>query len=137
VQDVWLTGQFHHLIGVQPDLDYFGGYGRTRLVPTGGTLTRALYVARPAYLHGVVVCGRTDELQILSRAQWVIRTRGPVYSRSRTVIRPASVTSVSTREHPDFFDVSIVTVRLGSVTREYPVRSESSVESTLLALVSR
>jgi hypothetical protein len=135
-QDVWLTGQFRELTRSQPEVQYFGGYGRGRLVPKGGAVARALSVVRPAVLHGVIVGGRGDELQLLSRRQWLTRARGPVYSRARTVIRPSSVTSVATVPHPDFYDVNTVSIQLGSTTVEYPVRPGSQVERALLALVA-
>jgi hypothetical protein len=137
VQDVWITTQFRDLVRAQPDLDYFGGYGRTRLTPRGGFLARAAYLLRPAVLHAVIVCGSPTELVLLSSREWMLRGRGANYTRARTIIRPSSVTSVSSAEHPTFPGINVVTLHLGSALVEYPVRAGSRVEAALLALSAR
>ncbi len=137
LDDVSIPSEYRELLRLEPDLEYFGGYGRTRLDPIGGRLTHALHRLMPAVLHGAIVCGTQDELQLLSRREWLVRSRVPVLSSARTVVRLSTVDSVTAQKHPAYSGADVVTVRAGAALLGLITPPDSIVERTLLSIARK
>jgi hypothetical protein len=133
-RDVDLAAAFRHLVRREPDTRLLAAHGRLVLAPTGGAITRALHVVYPMTLHGALICGNGNELQVLSRRDWMVRGNRPEHSLARTVLSLATLDAVTSQPDPEYTGVRVVTLRAGATSIDMPVPADSAAERVLLSL---
>ncbi|MCU1542479.1 MAG: hypothetical protein JWM50_344 [Microbacteriaceae bacterium] len=135
--DAMFVTAYRELAAREPQLRLLAAHGRTRVGRRGGALSRLVDGVLPVTLHGAIVAAGVDDLQVLSRWDWLVRGGSPVLSRARTVVRLASVSSVTKAEHPRLVGVTVVSFGLGAGVVEIPVPTGSTAERALLAAGKR
>ena len=131
-KDVALVTSFRDLVRADAGLRLLAAHGRSIVATSGDALAQAAHLAYPATLHGIVVSANNDELQLLSRRDWIVRRGAPVVSRVRTVIPFHTLSAVEIAPHPDYRDVDVVALVAG-VARVVVVVPRNSVAERALA----
>lgn len=134
-KDAVLVTAFRDLAGREPGLRLLAAHGRRALAVTGGTMTTMSHLVKPAVLHGALLCATGSELQVLSRGVWIVRGGAPVLSRARTIVPLAKLEAVTSRTHPGYPDVAILTLVVGGSSIEVVVPSASRLGAVLLGLL--
>lgn len=134
--DVALVSEQHALRREEPTATLLAAHPRLVVPPRagdgpGGLVTRVLHTAWPMSLQGALVCGDGREIQIIHRRHWWMRGRRPVHSVARTIFPISRVDSVTVREHEEYAEVRVVSLRLGSTVLDLPVPQGSDMESVL------
>jgi hypothetical protein len=135
--DAMFVTSYRELAAREPQLRMLAAHGRQRVARRGGALSRLVDAVLPVTLHGAIVAVGADDLQVLSRWNWIVRGGSPVLSRARTIVRLATVTAVTAAEHPRFVGVTVVSIRFGAGVIELPVPSGSAAERVLRAVAAR
>jgi len=134
-KDAVLVTAFHDLAGREPGLRLLAAHGRRALAVSGGTLTTLSHLVKPAVLHGALLCATGTELQLLSRGVWIARGGAPVLSRARTIVPLAKLAEVTSRTHPVYQDVALLTLVVGGSSTEVVVPQASRLATVLLGLL--
>ena len=136
-KDVSLVTSFRDLVRADAGLRLLAAHGRSIVASSGDALSQAAHLAYPATLHGIVVCANNDELQLLSRRDWIVRRGAPVVSRVRTVIPFHTLSGVTVAPHPQYQNVDVVTLGAGSATVVVVVPRDSLAERALVDFAPR
>jgi hypothetical protein len=111
--DAGLTAAANDLVGREEALRVLSTEGRRKVITQGGRMDRWRDLISPMVLHGSVIAAAETELVVLSRVEWMSRSKAPEVSMKRTIImldRVSSITAAALERYPE---VTAVTVRSG------------------------
>lgn len=118
-----------------PDLRAWAWHDRRTVRRHGaglrGALLRATHAVSPMTLHGAVVGGDDQALEILGRQAWLLRGRVPEHSASRLVVALASVDTIRAHPDPRYRDVVALDLVAGGCTLRVAVPADSAAHALL------
>lgn len=129
--DLALVSSFDKLSRSHPDALAWTCHGRRTLTPPPdglrGLVQRSLHVLSPMTLHGGVLASDGRALEVLGRAEWLVRGRTPDHSTSRLVVPLASLERLTVASHPTYPEATVATITAGGAAIELvvPTRSEA------------
>lgn len=133
-REIGLLAAYREVADREPGLRTLAAHPRRTVPPARGALRRVAHVLRPMTVQGAVVCSDGRELQVFGRASWLVRGRTPVHSDSRLVLPLDRLTAVTTRRHPRYPGVAVVTLRARDTALDLPVPGGSDAERVLTGL---
>lgn len=134
-REVGLVSAYREVADREPGLRMLAAHPRRTVTPGRGGASRVLHVLRPMIVHAAIVGSDGRELQAFGRRSWLARGRTPVHSESRLVLPLDRLTGVSTRPHPRYPQVAVVTLRAGDTAIDLPVPADSEARRVLAGLL--
>jgi hypothetical protein len=102
-----------------------------------GAVQRALHTISPMTLHGAIVGGDEDAMEVMGRHEWLVRGRAPVPSLSRLVLPLAALDRIEIAPHSAYANVTVVRFGAGSSTMEVAVPDESAAHRLVAGAAAR
>ncbi|THG32954.1 hypothetical protein [Naasia lichenicola] len=129
--DVGLGADFRELQRREPGSVLLAAHGRRILAPPPGPIAALTHRFRPATLHAAVVYATPSELHVLHRRVQLARGGKPTLSSAHTIVVRSAIRSVSVHPHPEYPEVSAVTVAVAGSRIELLVPHGSTAEQAL------
>lgn len=141
--DLALGADLREVSAAHPEVRAWACHARARVAPSGagmrGALRRVSHALSPMVAQGCVLAGDSVALEVLGRHEALVRGSTPVHSASRLTVALGAVDGVDAAAHPDYPDVTVITLRAGAWSAPLAVPRESAVAAilTLAAAASR
>lgn len=127
--DTALAGDFREASRPRPDLGLWAWHGRQRVAPSRpGVLgaRRLSHALSPMTLHGAVVAGDADTMEVFGRHDWLVRGTKPVHSASRLVVPLSAPERLRLAPHSAYDGAASVEITAGAASTVVTVPVGSS-----------